>query len=82
MKAAEAKTAELKFEDVDSSNIAQRAYDKSRQVIVVRFHNGNQYEYPNCDSTVWLGFRKAKSAGSFLHSVLNKKAYTRIDDWK
>lgn len=73
---------ELTFELVDSTRIHSRAYDAARKVIVLRFPDGSQYEYPDCDERAWKDFVGAKSAGSHLYKQLNKKAYKRIDNWK
>lgn len=73
----------LEFLEVEgSSNIASRAYDPARKVIVVRYHSGSQYEYPDCDYRVWKDFNEAESAGKFVYAQLGKKAYKKLDDWK
>lgn len=73
---------ELEFEKCESSNVHSHAFNAGRNVIVVRFHNGNQYEYPKCDANLYDDMKKAKSVGKFIYAQLNKKPYKRIDDWK
>lgn len=80
--------SELKFESIVSSNLDSAAYDVENEKIVLRFQNGSQYAYPNCDETLWNDFKatfdgkEGRSAGKFLHAQLKALPCEKLDDWK
>jgi hypothetical protein len=70
------------FVEFESSNIHSGKFDPDSQVIIVRFQTGGQYEYPNCNYTLWEEMNKAWSCGKFVYAQLSKKPYTKVEDWK
>lgn len=51
----------------NSSNIHSALYDRSVRDLYVRFHGDRIYVYWNVPDTVWEGWKKAPSAGSYHH---------------
>lgn len=65
-----AKTEELVWTEVDSSNIAKIAYHDASKTLCVRFHNGGLYSYHDVDMDIYVGFVHAESVGKFLNTVV------------
>jgi len=50
-----------------SSNLAAADYDKDRQVLILDFLDGSQYEYPGVPLAVYEALLTAPSPGQFAH---------------
>lgn len=50
-----------------SSNIAAADYDKDRQVLILDFVDGSQYQYPGVPLAVYEALLTAPSPGAFAH---------------
>lgn len=83
MSTAATASKDLTFIKFKSSNVAEATFDPARKVIIVRFHNGGQGEYSDCDFGLWKEMNAAESVGKFLATQLKGvKEYTGLGDWK
>lgn len=65
---------------VSSSNIAELGYDKTNQVVYVRFLNGTLYIYKGVPLYEYENLLNAPSIGSYLHrNYKNVYPYERIE---
>lgn len=60
----------LKWQDVDSSNVKQLAYDNQSETLVVQFTNGNLYTYDGVDNEVFTSLAGASSVGRYLNQAI------------
>lgn len=64
---------------VESSNIAQIAYDLMERAMLVQFHNGTIYRYNNVSTSEFNNLREAPSVGKHLAQYIKGvKSYDRI----
>lgn len=52
---------------VRSSNIRSVGYDSGTSTLEVEFHSGGVYQYSGVPETVYQGFMRAASKGSYFH---------------
>jgi hypothetical protein len=65
--------------DVSSSNVAAIGYDKTNQILHVRFTNDTVYIYKGVPRGEFNGLLNAPSIGSYLHrNIKNLYPYERI----
>ncbi len=59
-----------------SSQIKAAGYDAASRTLAIEFNSGGTWHYADVPPQTYEQFRAAKSAGSFLHSVIkpNHKA--------
>lgn len=53
-----------------SSNVSEVSYNKSTQVLIVRFVSGRVYSYEGIDEQTARGFETSISAGRYLNSFI------------
>jgi len=73
----------MAFESVDSSNVHSIAYDAPRDILYVRFGDGDSgtYLYRSVPEKIWNGMYHADSHGSFLHNrIKGSYDYAQFDD--
>ncbi len=71
---------ELDWIDLESSTVANAAYDVDAEKIYVRFMDGGTYEYDQCPPHVWDEFiAPGQSAGKYLNETLKHKPYQRLE---
>jgi hypothetical protein len=71
---------ELEWIDLDSSTVANAAYDPDLEVIYVRFRDGAAYSYDQCPPHVWEEFTApGQSPGKYLNETLRHKPYQKLD---
>lgn len=58
---------------VQSSNLAQVRYDDSNQTLLVKFLNGQIWEYSAVSRNTFDGLLGAKSVGRFLNTEIKGK---------
>ncbi|HOE31198.1 MAG TPA: KTSC domain-containing protein [Planctomycetota bacterium] len=56
---------------VRSSNIRSMGYDPASQTLEVEFHSGGVYQYFGVPETIYQGFMRAASKGSYFHDHIN-----------
>lgn len=56
----------------DSTNVKKADYDADTGNMVVTFHSGATYNYPNTTPDTWRKFRAAESPGGFVNRNLRK----------
>jgi hypothetical protein len=59
--------ANLKWTEVDSSNIKAVAHDEESKTLFVKFAKGSVYSYQGADLTVFTGMIYADSVGKYLN---------------
>lgn len=74
--------SELKFTEVESTNVHSHAYDEAQLAIVIRYKNGGQYAYAKAGTDLYEDLKNAASIGSFVHSQLKPLKCTKLEDWK
>ena len=57
---------------VNSTAVAEVAFDEKRGVMVVKFHNGRVYEYKNVPQSLYEQVIHAQSVGKFINEVIVK----------
>lgn len=57
----------VKMIKVDSSIISSIGYDKSNELVYVKFNNGSLYEYKDVPQDMFDNLLNAPSIGSYLH---------------
>lgn len=62
--------SKLKWEDVDSSNVQQVAFDEQTKTLAVRFHGGGLYSYDDVDMTIYTSLKHAPSVGRYFNNVV------------
>lgn len=67
----------LKWEDVDSSNVKQTYFDDKTQTICVKFINGGLYSYIGGNQEMYMSLTHAQSVGKYLNNVIKALPYTR-----
>jgi hypothetical protein len=71
---------ELEWIDMDSTTVANAAYDADAEVIYVRFTGGAAYAYDACPPHVWDEFTApGQSAGKYINETLRYKPYRKLD---
>ena len=55
---------------VRSSNIRFVGYDPASRTLEVEFHGGGLYQYSGVPETIYQGFMRAASRGSYFHDLL------------
>jgi hypothetical protein len=64
---------------VDSSTIANVAYDPATMTLEVGFRSGSTYQYFDVPEALYQEFLSSESKGKFLHAnIKNSYRYTRI----
>jgi hypothetical protein len=58
---------------VRSSNIQSIGYDSDAKILEVEFHGGGIYKYSNVPETIFQGFMRAHSKGTYLHDRIRDK---------
>jgi len=53
---------------VRSSNIRSVGYDPASLTLEVEFHSGSIYQYSGVPETIYQGFMRAASKGSYFHN--------------
>lgn len=67
--------------ELESSTVANAAYDADSEVIYVRFKSGAIYAYAECPPHVWGEFTApGQSAGKYIHETLKYKPYHKLND--
>lgn len=67
--------------DLDSSTVAQAAFDPDAEAIYVRFIDGGTYVYDGCPPDVWAEFTApGQSPGKYVNDTLKYKPYRKLDD--
>lgn len=61
---------QIKWTDVDSSNVSGVAHDPHENVLYVRFGRGAVYAYKNADNGVFTNMLNAQSVGKFLNDQI------------
>ena len=57
----------MKFTQVESSNIAEIAFDEEKEALFVKFKNDTVYEYSEVPYYVFEEMLSADSVGSYFH---------------
>ena len=52
---------------VQSSNVRSVGYDAPCKTLEVEFHSGGLYQYSGVPETIYQGFMRAASKGSYFH---------------
>lgn len=52
---------------VRSSNISSVGYDPASRTLEVEFNSGGVYQYSGVPETIYQGFTRAASKGSYFH---------------
>lgn len=52
---------------VRSTNIRSVGYDPASRTLEVEFHSGGLYQYSDVPETIYHGFIRAASKGSYFH---------------
>jgi hypothetical protein len=55
---------------LDSSSIAEIAYEGSSQILQITFHNASVYQYVDVPDHIWEAFKMADSKGIYLNSTI------------
>lgn len=64
---------------IESSHLKSAAYNKTTGTLVIRFLNGQVYEYDSVPEQIFEDFKDSESKGKFLHRVLkNNYRYRRV----
>jgi len=64
---------------VQSSDIKIVGYDRSRELLHIKFHNGTEYAYANVPYSVVRELLEAKSVGRYFHQNIKEKFhYERV----
>ena len=50
-------------------------YNKSAQLIEIRFREGAIYQYHDCHPNTWRGFKNTDSPGRYINRILNGHPY-------
>jgi hypothetical protein len=67
--------------DLESSTVAQAAFDPDVEAIYVRFIDGGTYVYDECPPHVWVEFTApGQSPGKYINETLKYKPYRKLDD--
>lgn len=70
---------EVVWQEVDSSNIRAIAYHEESKQILVRFKDGGEYAYEDCDLLLYERFKGAPSVGKFFYANIKPKAFERLN---
>ena len=62
---------------VRSSNIRSIGYDPDDGILEVEFHSGGIYQYSGVSESVYQGFMRAPSKGSYFHDHIRDRYPTR-----
>jgi hypothetical protein len=72
---------ELNWIPLDSSTVAEAAFDSETESIYARFVNGGAYRYDECPPHVWTEFTAPEtSPGKYVHTDLKFKPTTKLED--
>lgn len=55
---------------VRSSNIRSVGYDPASMTLEVKFHSGGLYQYAGVPETIYHGFMRAASKGTYFHDYI------------
>lgn len=61
---------QLKWQDVDSSNVQQLAYDEPSMTLAVKFHGGTLYTYDGVGEQVFASLSNSESVGRYLNQAI------------
>lgn len=61
---------QIKWEDVESSNIQQIAHDKPTNTLLVKFVGGGLYTYEGVDNEVYTTLANSASVGKYLNQAI------------
>jgi hypothetical protein len=71
--------SEVIWQEVDSSNITAIAYHEESKQILVRFKDGGEYSYEDCDLPLYERFKGAPSVGKFFYANIKPKSFERLN---
>ena len=71
--------AVLKFEAVNSSNIAQIGYSKTEQLLEVKFRSGGHYRYIGVPAAIHKELMESESVGSAFNKIKSMFQFVRIN---
>jgi len=60
-------------EPVRSSNICSVGYESETRTMEVEFHSSGIYQYAGVPETVYQGFMRAASKGSYFHDQIKDR---------
>ena len=63
---------------VRSSNIRSVGYDAPSKTLKVEFHSGGLYQNPGVPETIYQGFIRAASRGSYFHDHIKGRNPDRL----
>lgn len=69
----------IQWQSVDSSNIEAVAYDAEEKQIFVRFKDGAEWVYDNCEQKLFDSFLNAPSIGKFFHANIKTHSAERLN---
>jgi hypothetical protein len=58
---------------VRSRNIRSVGYDPATRTLEVEFHSGGLYQYSGVPETIYQGFMRAASKGSYFHDHIKDR---------
>ncbi len=71
----------LKWQDVDSSNVSQVAYDEQSMILAVRFIGGGLYSYDGVGEQTFITMANSASVGRYLNqSIKGLYPYVKHND--
>lgn len=59
--------ADIKWQEVESSNISAIGYDEEKQELYVRFSSGAEYAYHEVPTGIYQDFLDADSKGKYFY---------------
>ncbi len=68
--------SEVKWKEVESSNIDAIGYNEENQELHIRFKSSAEYVYTDVPASVYQGFLDADSKGRYLNTVIKGKYNT------
>jgi len=63
----------LNWARLKSRNIKACLYFRETRLLVIEFNSGSVYAYANVPWSIYMGFRRAKSHGSFHYYNIRKR---------
>lgn len=60
----------LKWQTVDSSHVQQIAYDKTSEVLAIRYKGNTLYSYDGVDEEVFTTLAASESIGNYLKEAI------------
>lgn len=75
--------SKIPLAEVESTNIAAIGHDKSRKILVIKFHNKKRYAFEKVTEEMFAKLKAAESIGSFFHkNIRYNPSYpmTKLDE--